>query len=102
MSSLNDLGDQFVSLVQAHAQEIGVELKDNLNEVSQYASERAAHLSTIVGQPGWDEALVAERDNVAIYATSAAVQQADQLDQRFVNFIGQALGLLSGALALAL
>lgn len=101
MDTFEQLGEDFLALVTTQAQEIGVELTDDLQGAAQFASERAAHLSTIVGEPGFSEALTAERDAVALRVTSAAIDRADALDQRFQAFIAQVLQFGARALAIA-
>ena len=101
MDSFEQLGEDFLALVTTQAQEIGVELTDDLQGAAQFASERAAHLATIVDEPGFSEALEAERDAVALRVTSAAIDRADALDARFQAFIGSVLQFASRALAIA-
>ena len=64
------------------------------SELALYASERAAALSLSVGEPGYQEAVTAARDSVALKAGIVAVGQADQADQH-------TLGLIAGALTFA-
>jgi hypothetical protein len=63
-------------------------------ELAEYASERALSLSVAVGQPGYDEALTAARDSVALKAGVMVVEDADSVDMHL-------LGLIAGALAFA-
>lgn len=62
------------------------------NALADYAASRSVHLATLVGQPGFQEALIAERNNVALRAGIAASQTANSAESRF-------LGVLQGALA---
>lgn len=63
-------------------------------ELAAYAAERAQALSMSVGQPGYDEALVAARDSIALKAGIAVVEEADDVDLGL-------LGVIAGALAFA-
>lgn len=71
--------------------ELGAEMKGSAQVVAAYAAERAAFLSTLMGQPGYEEAVLAERDSVAIRAGIATAAQADAVEQRM-------LGVLQGIL----
>jgi hypothetical protein len=86
--------DNFMLILKRAAEEAGRDLTADLNEVAQYASERATHLSTLVAAPDFWDAVVAERDNVALKAGIKAVNQGDQVDARL-------LGIVQGALAMA-
>lgn len=89
----------FEDLLKDAAHETGADLGDSVHAVSLYASERAAHLATIVNQPGFDRALRAERDSVALKAGLSVAQDAAGVDQRIVGIIQGALGMLAKALA---
>ncbi len=97
----DQIAEEFIALLKQHAQEIGQELKGDLEAVKQYAAERISHLSTIVGQAGFIEALKAERDSIALRAASAAVGRADAIDARVLSFIQGALAIGARALTLA-
>ena len=60
-------------------------------KVAAYASDQAVSLSGLVGQPGYQEAVIAARDNVALQAGIYASEQADATDSRII-------GVLEGAL----
>lgn len=70
-------------------------------ELATYASERAAQLSLAVGEPGYDEALKAARDSLALKAGVAAVEQADEADFHVIGLIGGALAFAARVLASA-
>lgn len=99
MDTLEQVGEDLVNLAIAQAQEIGIEVTDDLREASQYASEVAAELSAAVGSEGFDRALLAARDSVALKVTSQAITRADALDARFLTFVQSLVGLASRALA---
>ncbi len=94
-----DFGEDFKALLKDAFDEAGKELRIDLNALALYAQERAAHLATLAGQPGFELALRAERDNVTLRAGIAAVEQADATDQRIVGLIHGALGIAAKALA---
>ena len=70
-----------------------------LDTVSQYASERAVHLSTITTEPGYEEALDIETQNVALMAGIQSVQAADIIDIRVWGIIAGALRIGAAAMA---
>lgn len=76
----------------------GEALEQSGREVALYASERTAILATLVGQVGYDQALIVERDNVALFAGLQAVSNADGLRDRLLGAIQTGLFLLSGAI----
>lgn len=69
----------------------GASLKQSAAEVALFTAQRTAHLATLVGQPGFEEAVVAERNSVAMFAGIKAVEEADAADARL-------LGLIEGVL----
>jgi len=80
-------------LADLHEQ-IGDDISEKEDELAAYAAERADHLSTIVDEPGFAEAVKAETDNVMLEAGLAAVAAADELD-------GRVFGIIQGALLFA-
>jgi len=88
-----NIAEEFERTIRDAGDRLGVELSENLDEVRRYASERMLHLSSIVDEPGYSEALVAEGINVALQAAGEAVDSADALDREL-------LGIVTGALAI--
>ena len=99
--ALPQIGTDIVSLITSQAEQVGQAIVDEIDAVAQYASERADHLSLILasGEPGFDEALVAERDNVVLRAAVGAVTNADDLDGRILSVAAQGLRIAAIALA---
>lgn len=87
---LNDLEQ----LLESAVKDTGVELSNTTAEVAQYTLQRSEFLATVVGQPGYQLAVIAERDNVALFAGLNFVAKADAAQQRFI-------GVIQGALAIA-
>ena len=81
--------------------ELGGEIQGTLDEVADYAASRAEHLATIVGEPGFDQAVLAERDAVALKAGLSVAKDARALDQRLVGLFQGALFWGAKALAAA-
>lgn len=93
-----DVGKELVDALKAAAVRLGKDLKGDTDELRTYAAERMLHLSGVVGQPGYQEALVAERDNVALKAGLLAVEAADRADAELVGIITGAMGVGARAL----
>lgn len=98
MDTMNQLGQEFVELLRTNAVESGRELVTDLNEVKDYAAARMQHLSAIIAQQGFREALVAERDNVALKAAGRAINRADAFDARILAITEGALAIGARAL----
>lgn len=96
-----NLAQELERTLQDSAQRLGIELQGNLDDVRGYAAERMLHLSSIVDEPGYHEALVAETVNVALAAAGEAVDSADALDRELVGLVGGFLAAGARALATA-
>lgn len=83
--------DSFKSLLSTQFNDLGDDAEARIEEVALYAAERTAYLSTLVGHAGFEEAVVAERDNVALTAARVLTDQADIVDQGI-------LGVIQGAM----
>ena len=94
-----DIGHELGELFASFSAEMGAELRFNSTEVADYAAQRAAFLSTLVGQPGYQEAVIAERDNVALKMGTSAVSTATAADARLLGIVQGVLGLGARALA---
>ncbi len=91
--------NQFKEMLRAAAAETGLQLQDNLDEVALYASERVAILAMLVGQDGYDQAVIAERDNVALKMALASVAQSDAMRDKFTGLLQGALFMAAGLIA---
>lgn len=74
--------------------DIGVSIATSAIEVQRYANQRAEHLATILGQPGYQEALHAEGLNVALFAAGKEIEEADKLDAKLVHVLTTALAVM--------
>ena len=95
----NGIDMEFRRLLEGVGDRLGRQFAGDLDDVQAYASERMLHLSAILDQPGYGEALVAERDNVALRAGIAAVETADAVDREVLGTIAGALAIGARALA---
>lgn len=94
--------NQFAAYLQEQAVATGQDLLATAEEVAEYAAGRAQHLSTLVNEPGFNEALAAERDNLALFAGLRGVDSADAVDARINGVVEGALAFVSAALSAAL
>lgn len=83
--------DQFMDLLTSAAEETGTDLTESLDSVRTVVAEQMAKLSLVVGEPGYDRAVKAARDNVALAAGLSAVEDADAADGRIIGIIQGAL-----------
>ena len=84
-------------LIKDVLEETGIDLEITKDELIRYTAERAAHLTTLIGQPGYGLALRAERDAVALHAGLDATMAAEAADSRIVGVIQTILMAVAGA-----
>lgn len=94
-----NFGDMLGDMLEDSARRLGIQLEGDMAVVRLYAAKRIQHLSTIVGQPGYLEAVRAEADNVLLEAAVNAVAAADAADRELFGLVSGFLG--AGARALA-
>ena len=99
MSKSSPIADDFKALLSDAIKGTLQDGKLNLQEVVDYTAKRAAHLATLASQPGFDEAVKAEVNNVAMYAGIQAVEMGDATDARILGIIEGTLTFASKALA---
>tara|TARA_R110000803_G_scaffold20201_12_gene52267 strand:- start:1703 stop:2008 length:306 start_codon:yes stop_codon:yes gene_type:complete len=99
MSQTRKLRDEFGNMLEQAGVELGKEFEQSIKDIREYAAQRMMHLSMIIDEPGYLEALVAERDSIALFAGIKTVQIADAADAQLIGTIGGAIRI--GALALA-
>ncbi len=90
---------EFETMIADALDETGSDLQASKEEIAVYMSERAAHLSTLTTDPGFAQAVIAERNNVAMRAGLAVSDNARGVDQRLLGMIGGALRIAAAALA---
>ena len=95
-----DIGLQFFVAVLSPLNLNGLDFKGSAQEIRQYSAESMARLATLVGQPGFETAVEAERDIVAIKIGMRIAKDADKADMKALGVIEGALrmgaGMLSG------
>lgn len=94
-----NIADEFLGLIDDAFVDAGRDLDLSREEVAAYAAERADHLSAIVHEPGFSEAVIAERDNIAMKLGLEVSENAHAADHRVLGWIGGALRIAAIALA---
>jgi hypothetical protein len=84
--SPQEIGTDLVELIRRTGREVS-------GDLAAYAAARTSHLATMVGSPGFYEALAVERDNVALRAGVLATQAGDAIDRKIVGLIEAALAI---------
>lgn len=90
---------QFESMLKDAVAETGVRLKDTPRALALYMAERTLHLSTIAHEPGFEQAVRAERNSVALRAGIETHAQASALDFQLLGLIQGGLRIAAAALA---
>lgn len=65
----------------------GIDLQQASSDVALFAAQRAAHLASLTGQAGFQEAVEAEADRVWMFATGRAVRAGDANDARLWGIV---------------
>jgi hypothetical protein len=93
-----DIGQQFFDAIVGPLTNLGFDLKNKASEVKMYAAQSMARLATLVGQPGYEMAVEAERDIVAIKVGMKVLADAKKTDAVAVGIIEGALRMGAGLL----
>lgn len=88
---------EILNLLVSATAEAGVTLEGTPEQLADYVAERAAHLAAMAHEPGFAQAVTAERDNVMLRVAIVGAQAGDQADQVMRARLS---GLMQGALAL--
>jgi hypothetical protein len=99
---LKEILNAFLEQLKLEIEDAGQDIKVSWDELRMYTAERANHLSAIVGKPGFELAVRAERDAIALKAGIAAVDTADQAGQRWLGMIQGTLIVVAKVLALGI
>lgn len=94
-----DFKKEFGALLDSAITDTGIELIGDLDAIKRYALERVTHLALIINEPGFEEAVVAETQNVGMFAGISIVNTADAADLRLMGILQGALRIGAAALA---
>ncbi len=95
------LADEFIAALKDSASDIGVELKEDLIEVRDYAAARMRYLAFLRDDAGFYEAVEDEAVNILLASAGASVNRADALDERLQALAKGLLAMAARAVGLA-
>ncbi len=87
------LASDVQAMLMDAASEFGKTFQADTSKVATYTVARAAVLAQAVGKVGFERAVRAERDNVALMLGIQAVKNGDDFDQRMLGIITGVLGV---------
>lgn len=90
--------DQLKQTILDNFKALGIEAKGDLREAAAYVAGRAEHLRSLVGDPNFMDAVIAERDSCALELGLKSVDGGDQIDSKALAVLQSALSI--GAVAL--
>lgn len=92
---------EFKALFDESLTRLGGNIKTTSDELSTYASAHADRLATILSnnEPGFDQAVIAARDAVALKAGLLAGATAGAIDREWLGLIAGGLRFAAAALA---
>lgn len=91
------MNDQLKQLLADALSQTGADLTASGQAIAQLTTIRASELSVLVGQPGYEQAVVAARDEIALAAGLAAVSNVDAATSRVLSIVQGGLMMLAGA-----
>ena len=93
-----NLEQEFKELLEDTLEGLGRDVETDLDAIANYMVERTEHLSDSVGEPGFNEAVLAERDNIILAAGILITKEGDRADQRIAGVITGAIRIAAVAL----
>lgn len=93
--------DEFEKLIDATLQNLGGELDETKEVLAAYGAERSQRLAEILerNEPGFDQALTAARDNMALKAGLKLGADAAAVDREWLGLFAGGLRFAAAALA---
>tara|TARA_R110000851_G_scaffold120002_1_gene248059 strand:- start:3253 stop:3885 length:633 start_codon:yes stop_codon:yes gene_type:complete len=93
----------FEDLIQATLNELPAKFKEQKDAIASYASEQSLQLATILdnGEPGFDKAVIAARNNVALFAGLGSAEIVKSTQQIWLGVLAGGLRIVAVALASA-
>lgn len=93
------LKEELKALLEDAVDETSGQMSMAADEAADYIAARAQHLAAAVGQAGFDEAVRAERNSVALHIGIMGVGNAAEVEARFVGIVHGALRIGAAMLA---
>lgn len=97
---VKSLGSELVAMLETAYKDEGRSIAFDTKALATYAAEEAKVLSLAISEPGFDQAIKAARDNLAMKAGLAAVVVGDRADARFYGILEGGLAIAARAIAL--
>ncbi len=97
---LKRMGSEIVSEIMLEALDTSTEMVGDLEGLIEYVAARTGVLALSADEPGFNMAIEAERDNIALYATTEAVTRADEVDRRILAVIRGSIVLAARGVSL--
>lgn len=91
--------EEMIRVIEQAAFRLGRDVETYGSELKDYAATRMEFLSTILDEPGFDEALEAERDNVVLKMALGIVDGADAADAELLGVVAGTLSMGARLLA---
>jgi hypothetical protein len=92
-TNLYEISQAVMLAMKAEADRSGTELRHDIEETARYAEARIDALQAAYGQPGYDEAMLAEADAIALHAAVQGVSAADRADEKVAAAVRGALSV---------
>ena len=93
------MDQDILDLLQSAIAETGADMGDDLDALRTLAAEKMAQLALGVGQAGFQEAVIAARDSIALRFAINVTMSADATDARIVGIIQGVLAIGARAIA---
>jgi len=97
---LEEAGKQILMEMSFRANELGAFFDAGAEDTARFIASKAEELSLAVGQPGFEEAVVAARDSVLLKAAGRAVVEADRFDETLKETARSSLSIVAKLLPL--
>lgn len=99
MADKNQLIADTQALLENALKDTGKQLAGSALDIANYTIEQAQELSALAGDPNFQDAVIAARDNVALKAGISAVNSGDAVDAKVVAIIQTAITFAARAIA---
>ncbi len=101
MTDFDALSNALIDQVKLELEEASHNVEGDIYQCKTYIAERMQHLATLATLPGFDEAVKAERDAIAIALATASTIRADRFDEKILALLRGALGMVARAAIMA-
>lgn len=89
--------EEITAMIQRELEQTGASLRKAPADVAEMIAARAEHLQEIIGEEGYELAVDAETDAIALHIGLATVRTATAADQRLLGIIIGTLRIMAAA-----